>query len=185
MKIVVAFLSLLTSAMAFNSPAPPKDTSFLKSNIGATDPFPEGFDPLNLSGEKQSRFNYFREAEIKHGRLGMFASVAFPVIESNTHKPAIDQFQQLDPSVQISVIATMLALEFYGMRRGWEVPSTKLFALKEDYKQGDLGFNVIKDWSSDLAVDLQNKELNNGRLAMLSAVGMMAQELVHPVPIFS
>ena len=185
MKIVVAFLSLLTSAMAFNSPASPKDTSFLKSNIGATDPFPEGFDPLNLSGEKQSRFNYFREAEIKHGRLGMFASVAFPVIESNTHKPAIDQFQQLDPSVQISVIATMLALEFYGMRRGWEVPSTKLFALKEDYKQGDLGFNVIKDWSTDLAVDLQNKELNNGRLAMLSAAGMMAQELVHPVPIFS
>tara|TARA_Y100000389_G_scaffold204919_1_gene260801 strand:- start:808 stop:1365 length:558 start_codon:yes stop_codon:yes gene_type:complete len=185
MKIVVTFLSLLTSGLAFNSPAPPKDNTFLKSKIGATAPFPEGFDPLNLSGEKLSRFNYFREAEIKHGRLGMFASVAFPLIETNTHKPAIDQFQQLDPMVQTSVIAAMLALEFYGMERGWEPPSTKLFTLKEDYKQGDLGFNVVKDWSTDLAVDLQNKELNNGRLAMLSAAGMIAQELVHPVAIFS
>ena len=115
----------------------------------------------------------------------MIDSKNITLVEFNTHKPAIDQFQQLDPWVQTSVIATMLALEFYGMSRGWEAPSTKLFTLKEDYKQGDLGFNVIKDWSTDFAGDLQNKELNNGRLAMLSAAGMMAQELVNPVPIFS
>ena len=178
-------LLMIGCVAAFNSPAPPKDTSFLKNKIGATDPLPDGFDPLDLCGSKEERFNYFREAEIKHGRLGMFASVAFPLIETNTHRPAIDQFQDLHPMVQSSIIGGMLATEFYIMSRGWKQPSEKLFALEDGYKPGDLGFNIVKDWSTDLAVDLQNKELNNGRLAMLSAAGMIAQELVNPVPIFN
>ena len=184
MRVIASLLTFFTCATAFNSPASPKKNAFLKNKIGATDPFPDGFDPLDLCGSKPERFNYFREAEIKHGRLGMFASAAFPIIESNTHKPAIDQFQQLEPWMQASVIAGMMGAEFYIMSKGWQEPSTKLFALKDDYKPGDMGFNVVKDWTTDLAVDLQNKELNNGRLAMLSAAGMMAQELVNPVPIF-
>ena len=184
MKFLTMMMTI-SGISAFSSPAPSTDNAFLKNKIGATDPFPDGFDPLNLSGEKPARFKYFREAEIKHGRLGMFASAAFPIIESNTHKPAIDQFQQLDPWVQASVVGAMFGAEFYIMDKGWQDPTTKLFALRDDYKPGDLGFNIVKDWTTDLAVDLQNKELNNGRLAMLSAAGMIAQELVNPVPIFS
>ena len=74
----------------------------------------------------------------------MFASVAFPVIESNTHKPAIDQFQQLDPSVQISVIATMLALEFYGMRRGLEVLVQSCLLSKKIINKGIWGLMLLK-----------------------------------------
>lgn len=182
MKFISVVIGMLTCVGAFNTPAPQKDVSFLTSKVGSTAPVP-AFDPLNLSGDKPARFNYYREAELKHGRLGMFASVAIPLIESNTHKPALDQFQQLDPTYQATVIATMLGLEFYGMKTGWENPTKKMFALKEDYRPGDFGFKIVKNWDSDFAIDLQNKELNNGRLAMLSAAGMIAQELVHPVPL--
>ena len=184
MKIISSLLALLTCVSAFNSPAPQKDMSFLASKVGSTAPVPT-FDPLNLSGDKPARFNYFREAELKHARLGMFASVAIPLIESNTHKPALDEFQQQDPMFQASVIAAMLGLEFYGMNRGWEAPNKKVFTLKEDYRPGDFGFNLVKDWDSKSAISLQNRELNNGRLAMLSAAGMIAQELVHPAPLLS
>merc|ERR1719375_1958537 len=44
-----------------------------------------GFDPLNLFGADPIRLGwdqkFYREAEIKHARLGMLAAVAFPVQE--------------------------------------------------------------------------------------------------------
>ena len=43
----------------------------------------------------------------------------------------------------------------------------------------------MKDFSSDKSIDLQNKELNNGRLAMIAAAGMMAQELLTGQPIIN
>ena len=46
--------------------------------------------------------------------------------------------------------------------------------LKEDYQPGDLGFGI---WDPN-DVDLMDKELNNGRLAMIATLGMMVQELV-------
>jgi light-harvesting complex I chlorophyll a/b binding protein 4 len=60
------------------------------------------------------------------------------------------------------------------MLRGWQNPTKNPFRLNDDYQPGDLGFDINN--SRDL--DMINKELNNGRMAMIASLGMMAQELV-------
>ena len=52
--------------------------------------------------------------------------------------------------------------------------------LKEDYYPGDVGFDPLglKPEDPEEFATIQTKELQNGRLAMLGAAGMIAQELV-------
>lgn len=172
---LLSTLTLVSSASALRSVPTPS-----KIIVGSTKPF-ESFDPLNLGTNE--RFNFYREAELKHGRLGMVAASTFPLIESYTHEPAINQFQHLDGLSQIGIVASMLGVEFYSMANGWETPS-KPFTLKEGYMPGNFGFNLVKNWDADESIDLQNKELNNGRLAMIAAAGMMAQELINQRTLF-
>jgi len=49
--------------------------------------------------------------------------------------------------------------------------------LKEDYQPGDFGFQL---WNKDDEETLifMDKEINNGRLAMIGVFGMIVQELV-------
>jgi hypothetical protein len=56
--------------------------------------------------------------------------------------------------------------------------------LNEEYQPGDLGFSLGDDLTSDKGKELLNKELNNGRLAMIASAGMIAQELVTSQSIF-
>ena len=57
--------------------------------------------------------------------------------------------------------------------------------LREGYLPGDLGFDPLglkpKDASGFRT--MQDKELNNGRLAMIAVAGMCAQELATGAPI--
>ena len=52
--------------------------------------------------------------------------------------------------------------------------------MNEDYYPGDVGFDPLGLKPSDPAefAEMQTKELQNGRLAMLAAAGFMAQEAV-------
>ena len=58
------------------------------------------------------------------------------------------------------------------------------FKLKDDYQPGDLGLKLANDFDNEKFIDLSNKELNNGRLAMIASVGMIIQELVTDKPLF-
>ena len=83
--------------------------------------------------------------------------------DARTHIPGPSQ----DPS---SLSCTQ---EVIGEGRGMR-------ALREGYLPGDLGFDPLglkPKGEADLLA-MQNKELNNGRLAMLAIAGMTAQELV-------
>jgi hypothetical protein len=117
--------------------------------------------------------SYMREAELKHGRLAMVAALLLPLSEQFSDSLGIHFFQDNTPFVAPS-LALMFVSEFTSMVYGWENPQVKPFALKEDYQPGDLGFKL----ASDHMGTLMDKELNNGRLAMIGILGMMVQELV-------
>lgn len=144
--------------------------------VGSTEPFPE-FDPLNFAKD-ESRLSYLREAELKHGRLAMVASTIMPITELITHDKSIHNFDKLPVSIQIVIISSMFMAEFSSMIRGWKNPYTNPFELKEDYQPGDFGFELYRNLECDESKDLLNKELNNGRMAMIGAIGMIIQELV-------
>lgn len=148
--------------------------------VGSTEPFPD-FDPLNFAKD-ESRISYLREAELKHGRLAMIASTLMPVTEFITHEKSIHNFDKLPISFQLLIINAMFAAEFGSMIRGWKNPYTNPFELKEDYQPGDFGFKINRDLES--SKDLLNKELNNGRMAMMGAIGMIAQELISDKQLF-
>ena len=63
--------------------------------------------------------------------------------------------------------------------------STQAGVLNEDYYPGDVGFDPLglKPTDPEAFAEMQTKELQNGRLAMLAAAGFLAQELVNHKPI--
>jgi hypothetical protein len=136
------------------------------------DPTPPFERPPFLPPNMQPSF--LREAELKHSRLAMVSVVAFPILEHYSSGLGIDAFQQLPDLVQLGVVQLMFVSEFTSMIRGWRNPLEAPFTLNDNYQPGDLGFGI---WNTSMG-DSMDKELNNGRLAMVAMLGMMAQELV-------
>ena len=60
------------------------------------------------------------------------------------------------------------------------MPGHRFQKLKPNYDPGDLGFDPfgLKPSSEEGFRRMQNKELQNGRVAMLAAAGFLAQEVV-------
>jgi len=61
-----------------------------------------------------------------------------------------------------------------------EIEGTFGAVLKNNYYPGDIGFDPLglKPTDPKEFAEMQTKELNNGRLAMLAAIGMIVQEQV-------
>ena len=176
----------------------PVTAEYVKSLPGVVAPFTNGFDPLGLAPETQEAFLMYREAELAHGRVAMMAALGFFVQEqfhpifSYANGPVIRELDQvlstsngmLGGSILLMAIAFS---EIQRARTGWVDPDVEMWALREDYLPGDLGFDPLnlkpKDPKELLA--LQNKELNNGRLAMIAVAGMTAEELVSGAKLFA
>ena len=118
--------------------------------------------------------SFMRESELKHGRLAMIAAVLLPLSEQFSDKLGTNFFQD-NVDFVVPSLALMFTSEFTSMVNGWEDPLVKLFRLKEYYQPGDLGFKLPVNEETGVLMD---KELNNGRLAMIGILGMMVQELV-------
>ena len=150
---------------------------------------PQVFDPLGFTkGKSKDEILRLREAEITHCRVAMLACAGFLVQEkvhplfSGDGGPAIDQI----PALPVWVWGVMLAgignAEQVRIAKGWQKldPSTSTASqtLREGYIPGDLGFDPanIRPKSADKFAAMQERELANGRLAMLGAAGFLLQE---------
>jgi light-harvesting complex I chlorophyll a/b binding protein 1 len=155
----------------------------LENMPGMTAPFASGgkpWDPLKLAANiDQGQLYFYREAELKNGRLAMLAFLSIvltdkvgfhPFYEGPDYVSAIQSHFVVEPYPRNFWVGLMVACGF-----------AELFGLPNRAKMpGDQGYDPLglkpKD-AKDL-LELQNKELNNGRLAMISMAGVYAQELV-------
>jgi light-harvesting complex I chlorophyll a/b binding protein 4 len=176
---LAALLSAFSSVFA-GKISPKVSTQIIRGPTAPLENVPL-FDSSVLA--KGLELDFLREAELKHGRVAMIASVLLPTLEHFTDGLGINKFQELPDEGQLLVVFGILATEFSSMLRGWENPIDKPFQLKGDYQPGDFGFGLWKK-NDTLTETMMDKELNNGRLAMIAALGMIVQELVTQQPLF-
>ena len=161
------------------------------------------FDPWLIAANRTPKeVKKLREAELKHGRLAMLATVGIlvqerwaPLFGGKVSGPAIYHFQQINhmaPWFWLFAVFGIGLVEARNIARGWESPQetrkkpSGLAELKDDYIPGDLGFDPLNLMPTDPTAfrNMRTKELQNGRLAMIAVAGMVAQELVNGKPIF-
>lgn len=172
------------------TPGTPGGLAFVKTLPGVTAPFGY-FDPLGFMEDcAQEEILRYRESELVHGRVAMMATLGC-LVQEKFHPmfpvdgPAARQLDivlQSDAGVKGSAVL-LLAIFWSEIRRarvGWEMPDVKLWWLKEGYEPGNLSFDPLglKPKNAAELLEMQNKELNNGRLAMIAIAGLIAQEVI-------
>jgi hypothetical protein len=162
------------------------------------------FDPLGFTKDLTvQQIKKYRESEVTHGRVGMLAVLGFLVGENfhplfggailgpaNTH---LAQVQEAAPFFFAFLVASIATSELGRANIGWVEPVEAMnynsdneikgsfgALLRDDYYPGDIGFDPLglKPTDPTEYAEMQTKELNNGRLAMLAAIGMIVQEQV-------
>jgi hypothetical protein len=149
------------------------------------------FDPLGLSTTVSGgKMLFYREVELKHGRIAMLASLGMlvgeqfhPLFGGDIDAPAFVAFQQTPlqnfwPAVVAAIAIPEILSVFTFQEPKLKSSEGELWAMKLDHEPGDLGFDPLglKPKDPKALKEMQNKELNNGRLAMIAAAGMIAQE---------
>merc|ERR1712139_595317 len=171
------------------APAPFNGEEYAKSLPGVTDPL-GFFDPLGFCSADdatEGKIKFYREVELKHGRVGMLAALGFvvgenfhPLFGGDVDVPSYLAFQQTPlqtfwPAVVIAIaIPEVFSVFSFNSPFGGQP-----WSIRSDYESGDLGFDPLGLKPTDPAElkEMQTKELNNGRLAMIAAAGMIVQEL--------
>ena len=154
---------------------------------GVTAPF-GFFDPLGLSkAVSEERVKYFRESEIKHGRVAMLAALGFPLAEKfhplfggQINVPSYVAYQETPLQTFWPVVVLYIGfIEVFSIVQFESPFEGKLWTIKASHVPGSYDFDPLDQAPSDPVAyaAIQNKEINNGRLAMIAIAGMVAQEL--------
>ncbi|CAM9363117.1 unnamed protein product [Phaeothamnion confervicola] len=158
-------------------------------------PFGDGviWDPLGFAAKASAAdVKKYREAELKHGRVAMLAALG--IITAEVFHPlfigdeyigaAIYHFQEIEARVPIFWVLTILAIgivEGETITRGWEKVDgvTGAGDLKDDYVNGDLGFDPLGLGTADKFEEYRTKEVSQEHTdSMIGSIGMIVQELV-------
>jgi len=166
-----------------------------KNMAGVTGPL-DFFDPLGFCTEcTEGKLCFYREVELKHGRVAMLASLGFivgeqfhPLFGGNIDVPSYLAFQQTPlQTFWPAVVAAIAIPEVFSVFSFNSPLGGEPWSVRADRESGDLGFDPLglKPEDAKELKEMQTKELNNGRLAMIGAAGMIAQELVSGTKIFA
>jgi hypothetical protein len=152
------------------------------------------FDPLGLSTcVTAGKLLFYREVELKHGRVAMLAALGIlvgeqyhPLFGGDIDVPSYIAFQQTPLETFWPAVVTAIAipeifsvLKFQDPTPAYGQKPAEYWTIKTNEVPGDLGFDPLglKPKDPKEFKDMQTKELNNGRLAMIAAAGMIAQEI--------
>jgi len=141
------------------------------------------FDPLELANGEN--IAVLRTAELKHGRVCMAASLG--VIVSEVFHPIFDRWDEGEfVSAAASHFVPTAANNFWPAFAVLTGAIEIVTKLKDPDNTGDYGWDPLglKPDDPEKWIQLQNKELNNGRLAMFGIAGILVQELVTGEKIF-
>jgi len=149
----------------------------------------KGFDPLNCA-TNIATLKQYREAELKHGRLAMLAAAGWPVSElvqpwlskavgapdlltAGEKAPSLANggLDKINPIFFMAIIIFSATVESVALKQ----------ARSADFIPGDLGFDPLSIYTGkapEVKRDLELKELNNGRLAMLAITYYALEEFV-------
>lgn len=169
-----------------------------------------GFDPLDLGDDE--KFVPFREAEVKHGRLAMLAAVAWPLQEI-FHPILVDAAKSSGFGGTKDILEATAGKSpslLNGGLNQWEIAPTLAVAVfmasvleKKDVDRraakglkfneyskselpGDLRFDplrITRSLSREEKVEFLEKELLNGRVAMLAVTAYVLEEFVFQTPV--
>jgi len=199
MKVTAALIAATaTTASAFSTAPVGRSTTslneFAKGLVGgeSVEPMPfrpgndksaKNFDPLGLSERAPEWVNWFREAELKHGRQAMLAVVGLVVPEFVRIPGEAYSFEAIpkvidahDALLDTSMKQILLWISL------WEAMSLGALSNMNEFDRepGNFGFDPLgmmpKDEAGKKAMQL--KELKNGRLAMVAIGGMIHGAIV-------
>jgi len=177
-----------------------------------------GFDPLGFSLDKEgapkgSRLKFMRNAELKHARLAMLASLGWPaselyhkeladtfglesILASNDKAPSVMNGGLLNGWVEATGVFTVIlagVLEFLQMQRDKDNQSPPgdigfdplgLYTFRSSFNLYVVGQELSREQKlKDAKLDMELCEIKNGRLAMIGITGMAFQELVAGTPV--
>ena len=171
----LAILSLLAGAAAAFAPASQQASTTALSmseyagEVGALPPT-GFFDPLKLSkGISPERFDLYRTAELKHGRVAMLAVVGYVV-------PEFYRFPgEVAYGLKFADVPNGLAAIEGVPSLGWA--QIVAFVGSVEYA-GVLGdFEIGKpDFTPDVLASRQTQELQHGRLAMIATLELLRHD---------
>jgi hypothetical protein len=117
--------------------------------------------------------------------MAMLAAVGFPIAEqfhplfATDDAPSFSAFQQTPLQTFWPIVVLAIAIPEVFSTFSFEKPSEQAWAMKADHVSGDyFGFDPLGLKPSNAAElkEMQTKEINNGRLAMIAIAGMVVQE---------
>jgi len=172
------------------------------------------FDPLNIGSS--DNFGWFREAEIKHGRLAMMAAVAWPLqeiinpivtdilrasgidvkdvlVESNGASPSVlngglSQWEVFPSLLFFVAVTEQLERSDLNARKelgcAWnEIPNPRGEFGRQPGNYRFDPLNIYRPLPADEKKKMQERELLNGRVAMMAVVSYVATEFLSQQPV--